>query len=310
MAEGVARENLPAALRQVRGTHGSAGIDGMTVEELPGYLKPHWPEIREQLLTGHYEPQPSKRVELPKPEGGVQKLGIPTGVDRFIQQAVLQVLQPRWDPTCSDHSYGFRPGRSAFQAVAQAQKYLRAGYRWVVDIDLEKFFDRVNHDKLLSEGEKRIRNKRVITLIRRYLKVGLLAEGLGMAVDEGTPQGGPLSPLLSNLLLDHLDRELERRGHRVVRSADDANLYVKSARAGRRVMESVSRFLTRKLRLTVTGEKSAVARPWERKFLGFPFTTGGKPKRRKRSLIGVIDGGDRDRSAGDSGRRIASTNVA
>jgi len=221
MEEVVAKENLTAALRQVRDNHGSAGVDGMTVEELPTYLKEHWPQIREQLLTGQYQPQPIKRVEIPKPEGGVRKLGIPTVLDRFLQQALLQVLQPRWDPTFSEHSYGFRPGRSARQAVTQAQQYLRRGYRWVVDIDLEKFFDRVNHDKLMSEVEKRIKDTRVITLIRRYLKAGLLAEGLVVAVDEGTPQGGPLSPLLSNLLLDHLDRELERRGHRFVRYADD-----------------------------------------------------------------------------------------
>jgi RNA-directed DNA polymerase len=252
----------------------------MTVEELPAYLKAHWPQIREQLLIGQYEPQPIKGVEIPKPEGGVRKLGIPTVLDRFLQQAVLQVLQPQWDPTFSEHSYGFRPGRSALQAVAQAQQYVRAGYRWVVDIDLEKFFDRVNHDKLMSEVEKRIKDKRVSALIRRYLKAGVLAEGLVEARDEGTPQGGPLSPLLSNLLLDQLDRELERRGHRFVRYADDANLYVKSERAGKRVMARVSRFLTRKLRLTVNGQKSAVARPWERKFLGFTFTAGGKPKRR------------------------------
>ncbi len=201
-------------------------------------------------------------------------------VDRFIQQAVLRVLQPRWDPTFSEHSYGFRPGRSAHQAVAKAQQYLRQGYHWVVDIDLEKFFDRVNHDKLMGEVEKRIRDQRVISLLRRCLRAGILAEGLVMAVDEGTPQGGPLSPLLSNLLLDHLDRELERRGHRFVRYADDANVYVKSERAGSRVMESVSRFLTRKLKLKVNVEKSAVARPWERKFLGFTFTAGRRPKRR------------------------------
>ena len=202
MEEVVGRENLQAALRQVRGNRGSAGIDGMTVDELPGYLKTYWPEIREQLLTGDYEPQPIKRVEIPKPAGGIRKLGIPTVVDRFIQQAVLQVLQPRWDPTFSDHSYGFRPGRSARQAVAHAQKYLRRGYRWVVDIDLEKFFDRVNHDKLMSEVEKRIKDPRVSTLIRRYLKAGLLADGLVVAVDEGTPQGGPLTPptMLLNVL--------------------------------------------------------------------------------------------------------------
>jgi RNA-directed DNA polymerase len=280
MEEVVARENLQAALRQVRSNHGSAGVDEMTVEELPAYLRMHWPQIREQLLTGQYEPQPIKRVEIPKPEGGVRKLGIPTVVDRFIQQAVLQVLQPQWDPTFSEYSYGFRPGRSAHQAVAKAQQYLRQGSHWVVDIDLEKFFDRVNHDKLMGEVEKRIKDKRVLALIRRYLKAGVLAEGLVSAIDEGTPQGGPLSPLLSNLLLDQFDRELEKRGHRFVRYADDANLYVKSERAGKRVMESVSRFLTRRLKLKVNLAKSAVARPWERKFLGFTFTAGRKPKRR------------------------------
>jgi RNA-directed DNA polymerase len=252
----------------------------MTVEELPAYLREHWPQLREQLLTGQYQPQPIRRVEIPKPAGGVRKLGIPTVLDRFLQQALLQVLQPRWDPTFSEFSYGFRPGRSARQAVGQAQQYLRRGYRWVVDLDLEKFFDRVNHDKLMSEVEKRITDTRGILLIRRYLKAGLLADGLVVAVDEGTPQGGPLSPLLSNLLLDRLDRELERRGHRFVRYADDANIYVKSERAGNRVMASVSQFLARKLRLTVNAEKSAVARPWERTFLGFTFTAKGKPKRR------------------------------
>jgi RNA-directed DNA polymerase len=280
MEEVVARENLQAALRQVRSNRGSAGVDGMTVEELPAYLTTHWLQIREQLLTGQYHPQPIRRVEIPKPEGGARKLGIPTVLDRFIQQAVLQVLQPRWDPTFSEHSYGFRPGRSAHQAVAKAQQYLRQGYDGVVDIDLEKFFDRVNHDKLMGEVEKRIRDQRVTTLLRRYLRAGILVEGLVVAVDEGTPQGGPLSPLLSNLLLDHLDRELERRGHRFVRYADDANIYVKSQRAGSRVMESVSRFLTRKLKLKVNVTKSAVARPWERKFLGFTFTAGRRPKRR------------------------------
>jgi RNA-directed DNA polymerase len=280
MEEVVARENLQAALRQVRSNHGSAGVDGMTVEELPTYLRTHWPQIREQLLTGQYEPQPIKRVEIPKPEGGVRKLGIPTVVDRFLQQAVLQVLQPQWDPTFSEYSYGFRPGRSAHQAVAKAQQYLHQGYHWVVDIDLEKFFDRVNHDKLMGEVEKRIKDKRVLSLIRRYLKAGVLAEGLVSAIDEGTPQGGPLSPLLSNLLLDQFDRELEKRGHRFVRYADDANIYVKSERAGKRVMEGVSRFLTCKLKLKVNLAKSAVARPWERKFLGFTFTAGRRPKRR------------------------------
>jgi RNA-directed DNA polymerase len=276
----VARENLQAALRQVRSNHGSAGVDGMTVEELPAYLRAHWPQIREQLLTGQYEPQPIKRVEIPKPEGGVRKLGIPTVVDRFVQQAVLQVLQPQWAPTFSEHSYGFRPGRSAQQAVAKAQQYLQQGYPWGVDIDLEKFFDRVNHDKLRGEVEKRIKDTRVLALIRRYLQAGVLAEGRVRAIDEGTPQGGPLSPLLSHLLLDQFDRELEKRGPRFVRYADDANLYVKSERAGERVMARVSRFLTRKLKLKVNLAKSAVARPWERKFLGFTFTAGRRSKRR------------------------------
>src|SRR5712692_1897848 len=280
MEEVVARANLQAALRQVRSNRGSAGVDGMTVDELPAYLRRHWPQIREQLLTGQYQPPPIKGVEIPKPEGGVRKLGIPPVLDRFLQQALLPVLQPRGDPTFSEHSYGFRPGRSALQAVVQAQQYLRAGYRWVVDIDWEKFFDRVNHDKLMGEVEKRLRDQRVIALIRRYLKAGVLAEGLVGASDEGTPQGGPLSPLLSNLLLDQLDRELERRGHRFVRYADDANLYVKSERAGKRVMARVRRFLSRKLRLTVNEGKSAGAQPWERKFLGFTFTAKGKPKRR------------------------------
>ncbi|MGH7961843.1 MAG: group II intron reverse transcriptase/maturase [Candidatus Binatia bacterium] len=280
MAEVVARENWQVALKQVKSNRGSAGVDGMTVDERPAYLRVHWPQIREQLLTGHYQPQPIKRVEIPKPGGGVRKLGISTVRDRFLQQALLQVLQPRWDSTFSEHSYGFRPGRSAFHAVAQAQQYLRAGYRWVVDIDLEKFFDRVNPDNLMGQVEKRIRDKGVSALIRRYLKTGILAEGLVRAIDEGTAQGGPLSPLLSNLLLDQLDRELEQRGHRFVRYADDANLYVRSERAGRRVMESGSRFVLRKLKLRVKGEKSAVGRPWERKFLGVTFTAGSKPKGR------------------------------
>ena len=194
MEEVVTRENLQVALKQVRGNRGRAVVDGRTVDELPAYLRVHWPQIREQLLTGQYQPQPIKRVEIPKPEGGVRKLGIPTVLDRFLQQALVQVLQPRWEPPFSEHRYGCRPGRSAFQAVAQAQKYLRAGYRWVVDIDLEKFFDRVNPDNLMGQVEKRIRDKRVSALLRRYLKAGILAEGLGRAIDEGTPQGGPLTP--------------------------------------------------------------------------------------------------------------------
>jgi RNA-directed DNA polymerase len=215
MEEVCERENLKQALRRVLANKGSPGVDGMTVERFTGFLRAHWPAIRTQLLGGTYQPQPVKRVEIPKPDGGVRKLGIPTVLDRFIQQAILQVLQGRWDPTFSEHSYGFRPGRSAHQAVAQAQQYVTEGYRWVVDIDLEKFFDRVNHDLLMGRVAKRVRDKRVLKLIRSFLNAGVLEDGLVSPTDEGTPQGGPLSPLLSNLLLDDLDRELQRRGLRL-----------------------------------------------------------------------------------------------
>jgi RNA-directed DNA polymerase len=269
------RGNLKAALRQVKANKGSAGIDGMTVDQLSEYLKQHWPTIREQLLNGTYEPKPVRRVEIPKPDGGgMRKLGIPTVLDRFIQQAVMQVLQRQWDPTFSRHSYGFRPSRSAHQAVAQAQQYIAAGYGWVIDLDLEKFFDRVNHDKLMSQIAKRIEDKRLLKIVRAFLNAGVMENGLVSPSVEGTPQGGPLSPLLSNLVLDELDRELERRGHRFVRYADDCNIYVRSERAGQRVMDSITRFITQKLKLKVNEAKSAVARPQERKFLGFSFTAG------------------------------------
>ena len=280
MEEVCERENRRKALKRVRANQGSPGIDGMTVEELPGYLEQHWPVIREQLLSGTYEPKPVKRVEIPKPDGGVRKLGIPTVLDRFVQQAVQQVLQKQWDPTFSGHSYGFRPGRSAQQAVAQAQEYIAEGYGWCVDFDLEKFFDRVNHDKLMGAIAKRVEDKRLLKLIRAFLKAGVMEDGLVSPSVEGTPQGGPLSPLLSNLVLDELDGELERRGHRFVRYADDSNIYVRSERAGQRVMESVKRFITNQLKLKVNESKSAVAKPQERKFLGFSFTSGKELKRK------------------------------
>ena len=279
MEEVCQRENLKKALKRVRQNKGSPGVDGMTVKELPDYLMEHWPMIRDQLLNGTYQPQPVKRVEIPKPGGGVRKLGVPTCLDRFIQQAVLQALQERWDPTFSEHSYGFRPGRSAHQAVAQAQAYIAEGYDYVVDIDLERFFDRVNHDKLMGRVAKRVSDKRLLKLIRALLNAGVMENGLVSPTDEGAPQGGPLSPLLSNLVLDDLDAELEKRGHRFVRYADDSNIYVGSERAGLRVMASISQFITKKLKLTVNRDKSAVGRPWERKFLGFRFTSGRVLKR-------------------------------
>jgi RNA-directed DNA polymerase len=276
----VTRDNLRKALAQVRRNKGAPGLDGMSVEALAAHLKDHWPEIRAQLLDGSYRPQPVRRVEIPKAMGGMRALGIPTVLDRFIQQAVLQVLQADWDPTFSDSSFGFRPGRSAHQALARAQEYIASGHRIVVDLDLEKFFDRVNHDVLMGLVAQRVTDKRLLRLIRGYLTAGVLEGGLVGPVDEGVPQGGPLSPLLSNLMLDELDRELERRGHRFVRYADDCNIYVRSQRAGERVMASVTRLLERRLKLKVNPEKSAVARPVERKFLGFSFTAAAQPRRR------------------------------
>jgi RNA-directed DNA polymerase len=279
MEEVCGRVNLKEALRRVRSNKGSAGVDRMTVDQLGDYLKQHWPAIREQLLNGTYEPKPVRRVEIPKPDGGVRKLGIPTVLDRLIQQAAMQVLQRQWNPTFSQYSYGFRPHRSAHHAVAQAQHYIAQGYGWVIDLDLEKFFDRVNHDKLMAQIAKRVEDKRLLKLIRAFLNAGVMENGLVSPSVEGTPQGGPLSPLLSNLVLDELDRELENRGHRFVRYADDCNIYVRSERAGLRVMESISRFITLKLKLKVNEAKSAVARPQERKFLGFSFTAGPDIKR-------------------------------
>lgn len=279
MEEVCDRENLEIAWKRVRENKGSPGVDGLTIDDTVDYLRAHWPAIRDQLLDGTYQPQPVKRVEIPKPDGGVRKLGVPCVVDRLIQQALLQVLQKRWDPTFSEHSYGFRPGRSAHQAVAQAQAYIAEGYGYVVDIDLEKFFDRVNHDKLMARVAERVADKRVLRLIRAFLNAGVMEDGLVCPIDEGTPQGGPLSPLLSNLVLDEFDKELERRGHRFCRYADDCNIYVRSRRAGERVMATVCRFLTVKLRLTVNESKSAVAQPEERKFLGFTISNDGSERR-------------------------------
>jgi len=262
-------DNIEAALRAVVRNKGAPGVDGITVKQLPGILKARWSEIEDQLLQGRYQPQPVRRVKIPKPAGGTRNLGIPTVIDRVIQQAVLQWLQPQWDPTFSEHSYGFRPGRSAHQAVAQAQACVIEGYRFVVDIDLAKFFDRVNHDRLMAAVAARVSDRRVLRLIRGYLTAGVLDGGLFEESREGTPQGGPLSPLLSNLVLDELDRELERRGHRFVRYADDCNIYVRSEKAGRRVMASLTRFIEGRLKLQINTAKSAVARPWHRSFLGF-----------------------------------------
>jgi RNA-directed DNA polymerase len=279
MEEVCERDNLKEALRRVKANKGGPGVDGMTVGELTDYLKQHWPTIREQLLNRTYKPKPVRRVNLPKPDAGVRKLGIPSVLDRLIQQAVMQVLQRQWDSTFSEHSYGFRPGRSAHHAVVQAQQYIADGHGWCVDLDLEKFFDRVHHDKLMGQVAKRVEDKRLLTLIRAFLEAGVMENGLVSPSVEGTPQGGPLSPLLSNLVLDALDRELERRGHRFVRYADDCNIYVRSERAGHRVMESVTRFITQQLKLTVNQAKSAVARPQERTFLGFSFRAGPEATR-------------------------------
>jgi RNA-directed DNA polymerase len=276
----VERENLKKALAQVKRNKGAAGIDGMSVDDLPAYLKEHWLTIRAQLLEGTYKPQPVRRVEIPKASGGMRPLGIPTVLDRLIQQAVMQVLQADWDGTFSETSFGFRPRRSAHQAVERAQAYIASGHAVVVDFDLEKFFDRVNHDILMGLVAKRVADKRILKLIRAFLNAGVMEGGLVSPTEEGTPQGGPLSPLLSNLMLDVLDKELEKRGHHFVRYADDCNIYVRSQRAGERVMAGVEKFLAKHLKLKVNKAKSAVAKPSIRKFLGFSFTGGKAPRRR------------------------------
>lgn len=266
--------NLRQALKRVKANKGAAGADGMSVSELPDYLKHNWPELKAQLLSDRYRPSPVRRVTIPKPGGGERLLGIPTVVDRFIQQAMMQVLQAQWDASFSDSSYGFRPGRSAHQAVKQAHSYIGSGCHWEVDLDLEKFFDRVNHDVLMSRIAKRVSDKRVLLLIRRFLNAGVMEAGLVRPVTEGTPQGGPLSPLLSNLLLDDFDKELEKRGLKFARYADDCNVYVRSERAGNRVTAGLTGWLSRKLKLKVNVKKSAVAHPETRKFLGYSFRRG------------------------------------
>jgi RNA-directed DNA polymerase len=266
------RENMRRALHRVQKNDGAPGVDGMTVDELPRYLRRHWERIKAELLAGTYKPLPVRRKEIKKPDGGVRLLGIPTVLDRLIQQATAQVLQAIWDHTFSEFSYGFRPGRSQHMAIRRAQSNIKNGCRWVVDLDLDKFFDRVNHDRLMSRLGSRIRDKRVLKLIGRFLRSGVLIEGLSEATEEGTPQGGPLSPLLSNIVLDELDKELERRELQFVRFADDCVIYVKSKRAGDRVKESITRFISRKLKLKVNETKSGVIQPGYSKYLGFGFT--------------------------------------
>jgi RNA-directed DNA polymerase len=269
------RANLQRALKQVRSNRGAPGIDGMTVDALPQYLRHHWPEIRAQLVAGDYRPQPVRRVEIPKPDGRTRPLGIPTVLDRFIQQAIAQVVQAQWEPHFHPRSYGFRPQRSAHEAVRRLQADIRDGRRWVVDLDLEAFFDRVNHDRLVARLKGHVADPNLLRLINRYLKAGVRVGEHTEATRSGVPQGGPLSPVLANVVLDELDWELERRGHRFARYADDCNIVVRSERAGRRVMGSVTRFIEKSLRLTVNARKSAVDRPWNRKFLGFTVSRSG-----------------------------------
>jgi group II intron reverse transcriptase/maturase len=268
----VERCNLWQAYERVMQNKGAAGVDGLTVSELKVWLQQHWPSVKAALLAGNYIPAAIRKVDIPKPNGGVRTLGIPTVLDRLIQQALLQVMQPEFEPEFSEHSYGFRPGRNAWQAVQRAQSYIKEGRRWVVDLDLEKFFDRVNHDILMSRLARKVKDERVLKLIRRYLEAGMMSEGIVSARGEGTPQGGPLSPLLSNILLTDLDRELERRGHRFCRYADDCNIYVKSKVAGQQAMIAITVYLEKTLKLQVNRDKSAVARPWQRKFLGYSVT--------------------------------------
>ncbi len=274
----VERGNMSAALKRVEANKGAPGVDGMAADALRPWLHEHWPQVKEELLEGRYKPASVRRVEIPKPGGGMRQLGIPTVLDRLIQQAMLQVMHPVFDPVFSESSYGFRPGRSAQQAVLAARGHVEAGYGWVVDMDIEKFFDRVNHDMLMARVARKVADKRMLRLTRAFLEAGVMEGGLVSERTEGTPQGGPLSPLLSNILLDDLDKELERRGHRFVRYADDCNIYVKSQRAGERVMETVTKFLEKKLKLRVNKDKSAVGRPSKRKFLGYGMTRHKLPR--------------------------------
>jgi RNA-directed DNA polymerase len=274
----VERTNMERAMQRVISNKGVPGVDGLRAEDLRGYLIQHWPTIKEDLLSGSYEPQAVLGIEIPKSGGGVRLLGIPTVLDRLVQQAVHQVLSPIFEPGFSESSYGFRPGRSAHQAVLKAREYVAEGRRWVVDMDLEKFFDRVNHDVLMARVARKVEDKRVLRLIRRFLQAGMMREGVAAQRLEGTPQGGPLSPLLSNILLDDLDKELERRGHAFCRYADDCNIYVRSERAGARVMASIRHYLSGRLKLRVNESKSGVHRPWNRKFLGYSMTNQPKPR--------------------------------
>jgi len=274
----VERENMLEAWRRVRANKGAAGVDGITIDGMRDHVAANWPRIKDELLAGSYRPQAVRRVEIPKGTGGTRKLGIPTVMDRVIQQALHQVLCPIFDPTFSEHSYGFRPGRSAHQAIRRAKEYQLAGKRWVVDMDLAKFFDEVNHDLLMAAICRKVKDRKVLKLIRAYLRAGVMENGVVTANEKGTPQGGPLSPLLSNIMLDALDKELERRGHAFCRYADDCNIYVGSERSGKRVMEAVTRYVEGRLKLKVNREKSAVARPWHRKFLGYSFTSRRQPQ--------------------------------
>ncbi|QQN97855.1 group II intron reverse transcriptase/maturase [Pseudomonas sp. SW-3] len=302
----LAPANLKRAYQRVVSNKGAPGADGMAVDHLAGYVKQYWPTLKARLLAGEYHPQGVRAVEIPKPKGGTRQLGIPSVVDRLIQQALLQQLTPIFDPLFSDYSYGFRPGRSAHQAIEMARVHVAAGYRWCVELDLEKFFDRVNHDVLMAYVERQIEDKRVLTLIRRYLEAGTMSDGLASRRQEGTPQGGPLSPLLSNILLNELDRELERRGHRFVRYADDANIYVRSRHAGERVMAGVERFLRQRLKLTLNREKSSVARPWVCDYLGYGMSWHRQPRLRVATMsLGRLRGRLRTLLRGARGRKLS-----